>query len=112
MESTTKMDSKQYRILHDKNILKDINFNNKLDEVEFNFNLFGEIPSKDDLKDLLRVKKPSLETFRNILFTVRKAQGYTTEEALDSVEETIELNMMIDELNRDKKTFFQQKIFF
>ena len=71
--------------------------------------LFGEIPSKDDLKDALRVKKPSLETFRNILFTVRKAQGYTKEEALDSVEETVELNTMIDELNRDKKTFFQQQ---
>lgn len=72
-------------------------------------NLFGEIPSKDDLKDALRVRKPSLETFRNILFTVRKAQGYTKEEALDSVEETVELNTMIDELNRDKKTFFQQQ---
>ena len=72
-------------------------------------NLFGDIPSKDDLKDALRVRKPSLETFRNILFTVRKAQGYTKEEALDSVEETVELNTMIDELNRDKKTFFQQQ---
>ena len=71
--------------------------------------LFGEIPSKDDLKDALRVRKPSLETFRNILFTVRKAQGYTKEEALDSVEETVELNTMIDELNRDKPTFFQQQ---
>ena len=71
--------------------------------------LFGEIPSKDDLKDALRVRKPSLETFRNILFTVRQAQGYTKEEALDSVEETVELNTMIDELNRDKKTFFQQQ---
>lgn len=71
--------------------------------------LFGEIPSKDDLKDALRVRKPSLETFRNILFTVRKAQGYTKEEALDSVEETVELNTMIDELNRDKPTFFQEK---
>lgn len=71
--------------------------------------LFGEIPSKDDLKDALRVRKPSLETFRNILFTVRKAQGYTKEEALDSVEETVELNTMIDELNRDKKTFFQEE---
>lgn len=71
--------------------------------------LFGEIPSKDDLKDALRVKKPSLETFRNILFTVRQAQGYTKEEALDSVEETVELNTMIDELNRDKPTFFQQQ---
>lgn len=73
--------------------------------------LFGEIPSKDDLKDALRVRKPSLETFRNILFTVRKAQGYTKEEALDSVEETVELNTMIDELNRDKPTFFQQQAF-
>ena len=71
--------------------------------------LFGEIPSKDDLKDALRVRKPSLETFRNILFTVRQAQGYTKEEALDSVEETVELNTMIDELNRDKPTFFQQQ---
>ena len=71
--------------------------------------LFGEIPSKDEIKDALRVRKPSLETFKNILFTVRKAQGYTTEEALDSVEETIELNTMIDELNRDKKTFFQEQ---
>lgn len=71
--------------------------------------LFGEIPSKDDLKDALRVRKPSLETFRNILFTVRKAQGYTKEEALDSVEETVELNAMIDELNRDKPTFFQEE---
>lgn len=71
--------------------------------------LFGEIPSKDDLKDALRVRKPSLETFRNILFTVRKAQGYTKEEALDSVEETVELNTMIDELNRDKPTFFQEE---
>lgn len=71
--------------------------------------LFGEIPSKDDLKDALRVRKPSLETFRNILFTVRKAQGYSKEEALDSVEETVELNTMIDELNRDKPTFFQEE---
>ena len=72
-------------------------------------NLFGEIPSKDDLKDALRVKKPSLETFKRILYTVRQAEGYSNEEALDSVDEVVELNTMIDELNRDKKTFFQQQ---
>lgn len=71
--------------------------------------LFGDIPSKDDLKDVLRVKKPSLETFKRILYTVRQAEGYSTEEALNSVEEVVELNTMIDELNRDKPTFFQQQ---
>ena len=71
--------------------------------------LFGDIPSKDDLKDVLRVKKPSLETFKRILYTVRQAEGYSNEEALNSVEEVVELNTMIDELNRDKPTFFQQQ---
>ena len=71
--------------------------------------LFGDIPSKDDLKDALRVKKPSLETFKRILYTVRQAEGYSNEEALNSVEEVVELNTMIDELNRDKPTFFQQQ---
>ena len=71
--------------------------------------LFGDIPSKDDLKDALRVKKPSLETFKRILYTVRQAEGYSNEEALDSVDEVVELNTMIDELNRDKPTFFQQQ---
>ena len=61
--------------------------------------LFGDIPSKDDLKDALRVKKTSLE----------QAEGYSNEEALNSVEEVVELNTMIDELNRDKPTFFQQQ---
>ena len=37
------------------------------------------------------------------------AEGYSNEEALDSVDEVVELNTMIDELNRDKPTFFQQQ---
>ena len=68
-------------------------------------NLIGMSLSK--LSELVQTFIPYL--CASCLFTVRKAQGYTTEEALDSVEETVELNTMIDELNRDKPTFFQEE---
>jgi len=69
--------------------------------------LFGPNANLDDVKDYMRVKRPSLETFKNMLFNVRLAQGYTKEEALESISESIELNQMIDELNKKEQTFFQ-----
>ena len=42
-----------------------------------------------------------------MLYNVRIAQGYTHEEAIQSIEDNVELNQMIDELNRPELTFFQ-----
>ena len=69
--------------------------------------LFGINLDKDTIVDYMSAKKPSLEVLRNILFNVRRAQGYSTEEALKNVEDNINLNQMIDEYNRKEPTFFQ-----
>ncbi len=71
--------------------------------------LFGKLIPKDDLKDYLSARKPSLDVFRRVLYNVRLAEGYTSEEALDSLVETVELNTMIDELNREVPTFFRDQ---
>ena len=69
--------------------------------------LFGKGANIDDVKDYMRVKRPSLEVFKRMLYNVRIAQGYTPEEAIQSIEDNVELNQMIDELNRPEPTFFQ-----
>lgn len=69
--------------------------------------LFGKDANIDDVKDYMRVKRPSLEDFKRMLYSVRIAQGYTHEEAMASIADNIELNQMIDELNRPEPTFFQ-----
>lgn len=69
--------------------------------------LFGDNPDIDIVEDYMAARKPSLETLKNILFNVRRAQGYQTADAIENVEDNISLNQMIDEYNREEKTFFQ-----
>lgn len=69
--------------------------------------LFGGNISRSDLRDYMYCHRPSLEVIKNILYNVRIAQGYTSEEALAAVEDNIDLNQMIDEYNRKTPTFFQ-----
>lgn len=44
--------------------------------------------------------KPSLETFEQILSTIRQAQGYTPEETKSEVERVVELHQMLAEQNK------------
>lgn len=69
--------------------------------------LFGKNPDKDLVADYMVAKKPNLETLERILYNVRRAQGYTNDQALEIVEDNIALNQMIDEYNREEATFFQ-----
>lgn len=71
--------------------------------------LFGKTPDLIEVQRYMKTEKPSLETFRSILYNVRKSQGYTQEEASLSTDESIELNQMIDEYNNKTETFFQSK---
>ena len=54
--------------------------------------------------------KPSLETFKQILGNVRKAQGYEESQLDDEVERTVELHEMLREQNPNSPNhFFQSK---
>ena len=50
--------------------------------------------------------KPSLETFREILSSVRKAQGYSTEETKEEVDRVVELHEMLNSQNPNTPNHF------
>lgn len=54
----------------------------------------------------LEAKKPSLETFEQILSTVRQAQGYTQEETKQEVDRVVELHQMLNDQNPNAPNHF------
>ena len=70
--------------------------------------LFDETEGVLTVEKYFNAKKPSLETFEEILTNVRKAQGCTEQEALHDVERVVELHQMLDEQNPNSpKNFFK-----
>lgn len=68
--------------------------------------LFDHIEDPLIVESYLSAKKPSLETFEEILTNVRKAQGYTQEEAMKDVDRVIELHQMLADQNPDLPNHF------
>lgn len=66
----------------------------------------------------INTKRPSLADFRNMLLNVRKAQGFSHEEALKEVDRVVKLNLdysrYINELDKRSKelevTFFEDNV--
>ena len=72
----------------------------------------GEAPSEEEIKRYLSGQRPSLETFNQILYNVRIAQGYPHEEAIKEVEKAYRINkLLIDRMNNNGQdiTFFEEK---
>lgn len=56
--------------------------------------------------DYFSEPKPSLETFKEIISNVRKAQGYNQEETKQEAEQVVELHHMLNEQNPDNPNLF------
>lgn len=65
-------------------------------------------PNEDEyiVQTYLEAPKPSLETFKEILSTVRKAEGYTERETKEEVDRVVELHNMLNEQNPNSKNHF------
>ena len=65
-------------------------------------------PNEDEyiVQTYLEAPKPSLETFKEILSTVRKAEGYTERETKEEVDRVVELHNMLNEQNPTSKNHF------
>jgi len=80
--------------------------------------LFGEPFSGTKMSTYINTKKPSLADFRSMLLNVRKAQGFSHEEALKEVDRVVKLNLdysrYINELSKRSKeseaTFFEDNV--
>lgn len=70
--------------------------------------LFGEIPLDETVPYFL-VRKPSLETFEEILTTVRRCEGYTGEYLSNNIQDVISLNTIMDEVYNPNQTFFKKE---
>lgn len=69
--------------------------------------LFPKNESKESIKNFIRTtNKPTLDTFQTVLQTVRQQEGYGETYLKTSINSTVELNQMIEELNQSEKTFF------
>ena len=75
-----------------------------LEDIE---NIKKEIDS--EVKTYMSAKKPSLETFQEVLRTVRTAEGYTSTSLEQNISDTIELNRVLDTSYNKHETFFQPK---
>lgn len=80
--------------------------------------LFGKAVSNDEVNSYLNVKRPSLSDFKSMLLVVRKAQGFSDEEALKEVERVVKFNIdysryINEQFNRPKEiksTFFEDEV--
>lgn len=68
--------------------------------------LFPDNPDNNTIESYMHAERPTLDTFRNILLTVRKAEGYTKEESEMDVEKNIELHRLLGEQNGKEEIFF------
>lgn len=105
---------KQYKeVYFDEKIPDIFNF---LDENSFGYDTFEACSfefeklfdklDRNYIKDyILNSQKPSLECFKKALAVVREAEGYITNEIIKVVEDTVELNQMLD----DCSLFFQEE---
>ena len=71
--------------------------------------LFGKKEIDSEVKTYMSAKKPSLETFQEVLRTVRTAEGYTSTSLEQNISDTIELNRVLDTSYNKHETFFQPK---
>lgn len=80
--------------------------------------LFGEPLNGTKMTTYINAKKPSLADFRSMLLNVRKAQGFSHEEAVKEVDRVVKLNLdysrYINELGKRSKesevTFFEDNV--
>jgi hypothetical protein len=70
-------------------------------------NLFEEDATLETIATYINAKRPSLETFNEILMNVRQAEGYTEEEAQDTIEKSYELHRMMDAQTNQPDCFFK-----
>lgn len=70
-------------------------------------NLFEEDEGTLTIEKYIEASRPSLETFKQVITTVRKAQGYTPEQATSQVEKDVELHQMLQEQNGSSELFFE-----
>ena len=68
--------------------------------------LFPNASWEEISSSVLATQKPSLETFTQILTTVREKEGYSTSNLTQEVNDVVELNQMIESLYEKPKTFF------
>ena len=71
--------------------------------------LFGKKEIDSEVKTYMSAKKPSLETFQEVIRTVRTEEGYTSTSLEQNISDTIELNRMLDTSYNKHETFFQPK---
>ncbi len=72
--------------------------------------LFGTKNITPEVINYVSASKPSAATFEEMLYNVRKQEGYDTESAKEDVESSIEINKMLDELKPEQnRTFFKDE---
>lgn len=102
-KETTKLINENRRLLSGKitaSSITDINTLSKHKE------LFDDTEGVLTVEKYWNAQKPTLETFEQILTNVRKAQGYTEEEATNDVERVVELHQMLADQNPDSPNHF------
>ena len=56
----------------------------------------------------MSAKKPSVSSFEEMLYNVRRQEGYDTQSAKTDVESSVEINQMLDEIRPEQyRTFFR-----
>ena len=61
------------------------------------------------IKKYIEAKRPTLETFKEIITNVRKHEGYSPEAIRDDIEKNIEMHNMLSEQNGPSEIFFESK---
>lgn len=69
---------------------------------------FGEEIDDEKIEKYFKVERPSLQAFKEILYNVRLAEGYSEEEAKKEVERVVKVNMAAIEIMKDKEQFDMQ----
>lgn len=71
-----------------------------------------ETMGEEQIKKYLSVSRPSLEQFKEMLYNVRLAEGYSKEEAIKEIEKVVKFNVDIINTNNEngmEMTFFEEK---
>lgn len=75
-------------------------------------NSLKEKMEDEEIKKYLSVSRPSLAQFKEILYNVRLAEGYSKEEAMKDVEKVVRFNVNVINTNNENgmnMTFFEEK---
>lgn len=70
--------------------------------------LFGTKEITPEVIDYMSAKKPSVSSFEEMLYNVRRQEGYDAQSAKTDVESSVEINQMLDEIRPEQyRTFFR-----